>query len=444
MDQRKNTRLWFWGTFALALMLIVLPTGIANALEGYQIFIPELHKDPTPTPDPGWKIEYFNNLDLSGSAVLTTYADVTAPAYDWGENAPASGVNADYFSARMSRNVTFEAGNYQICLSMDDMGRLWIDGTLVIDQWATGSDRGIQTKVWEGYLSGGSHEIVIEYRDYTKEARVRLVWFNKDVYSGWKAEYFNNDSVSGDPVLVQNETTLYHDWNDGSPSSAINNDYFSARYTKAVYIEDGGMYVFQVMGDDGARVWIDSWTDPSDPSIDCWEGNPSTTISNVEILDPGWYLITVEYHEFTSSAEFAFSQTYGATTYGYRVEYYDNANLEGDPVLVQDEYPESTSQYDLEYIWTNGSPVDAVSDDYFSMRWTHTLELAPGSYTFRAHIDDGCRIYIDGRLILDAWEGKSMSWVYATTELYGDDHALVLEYNELAGDAHVTFDWYKN
>ena len=74
--------------------------------------------------------------------------------------------------------------------------------------------------------------------------------------STWRARYWNNRDLDGDPVLKRDEEQIDHDWGDDSPSSRVNNDDFSARWTRVIYL-NAGTYRFSATMDDGMRVWID-------------------------------------------------------------------------------------------------------------------------------------------------------------------------------------------
>jgi hypothetical protein len=41
--------------------------------------------------------------------------------------------------------------------------------------------------------------------------------------------------------------------------------------------------------------------------------------------------------------------------------------------------------------------------DDFSVRWTRNLNFSAGSYRFYAHVDDGVRLSIDGKPLIDEW-----------------------------------------
>ena len=100
--------------------------------------------------------------------------------------------------------------------------------------------------------------------------------------SVWKAQYFNNKSLSGTPVLEREERDLNWDWGYGSPSSAVKFDDFSARWTRIVNFSAGN-YRFSATMDDGMRVWVDdvlivdSWNTGALVELPSWNGELNAT-----------------------------------------------------------------------------------------------------------------------------------------------------------------------
>jgi hypothetical protein len=93
-------------------------------------------QDPVPQhSDPNWQASYWNNMTLSGTAVLQrSEANLD---YDWGAGSPAPGiVNNDQFSARWTRYVDFTAGTYRFTATADDGIRVWLDNELIINDWS--------------------------------------------------------------------------------------------------------------------------------------------------------------------------------------------------------------------------------------------------------------------------------------------------------------------
>jgi hypothetical protein len=84
---------------------------------------------------------------------------------------------------------------------------------------------------------------------------------------------------------------------------------------------------------------------------------------------------------------------------GLRGEYFRNQSLKGEPTVRTDAK--------LDFAWRKGAGPMEGWIDVFSARWTAMLEPAEtGRYTLRTRHDDGVRIWIDGKMIVDRWVGK--------------------------------------
>ncbi|MBK9229817.1 MAG: hypothetical protein IPO15_02780 [Anaerolineae bacterium] len=58
-------------------------------------------------------------------------------------------------------------------------------------------------------------------------------------------------------MLTRDDTNIDFDWAYNSPAAGINADHFSIRWTRTFSNWPAGTYVFHVLQDDGARLWID-------------------------------------------------------------------------------------------------------------------------------------------------------------------------------------------
>ncbi len=74
--------------------------------------------------------------------------------------------------------------------------------------------------------------------------------------SGWWGEYFNNETLSGNPALVRDDPAINFEWEYDSPGPGINPDPFSVRWTREMNFE-AGTYDFSLTHDDGISFWID-------------------------------------------------------------------------------------------------------------------------------------------------------------------------------------------
>lgn len=81
---------------------------------------------------------YFNNVTLSGTPVLEQYE--SSISYSWGSGSPAPGIVAtDSFSGRWTGYlVPPVSGAYTFATTTDDQSRLYVDNTLILDNWASG------------------------------------------------------------------------------------------------------------------------------------------------------------------------------------------------------------------------------------------------------------------------------------------------------------------
>ncbi len=115
---------------------------------------------------------------------------------------------------------------------------------------------------------------------------------------------------------------------------------------------------------------------------------------------------------------------------GLKASYYNNENLKGSPV-----YEKTDRTIDFNY-WGGSSPAPGLSDDHFSIRWTGFLKvLETESYRIGMEADDGFRMYLNGKLILDYWDTNPLNdWKSAIVKLEKDKHYdIKIEYRENVG-----------
>lgn len=121
---------------------------------------------------------------------------------------------------------------------------------------------------------------------------------------------------------------------------------------------------------------------------------------------------------------------------GLKGEYFDNKDLNGAAVAV---HPEKKIDFD----WGDGSPDKQIPADGFSARWTGKVTV-PGDHAYRLSItsDDGCRVYIDGKLAVDKWVPQDSVTNEAPVDLQpGSTHDLKVEYMEISGGALCRLRW---
>jgi beta-glucosidase len=128
---------------------------------------------PVPAGQLALRAEYFDNITLAGAPRVSRTDSMVD--FRWTFNAPARGIPTDWYSVRWTGTVSLPPGrSRRIGVEGTDGYRLWLDGTLVIDNWKKQS---YGTRMVEAPLPAGSrHDIRLEYFETTGNARVRLLW----------------------------------------------------------------------------------------------------------------------------------------------------------------------------------------------------------------------------------------------------------------------------
>ncbi len=121
--------------------------------------------------NPMFKGVYFNNKTMSGPPVATRCS--TNIDFNWPTDAPGPGIAADNFSARYTRTLPLEAGNYVFTVTGDDGVRFYVDGELLIDRW---NDQPATDYTAARTLAQGYHWLRLEFYDATEDAVIRLNW----------------------------------------------------------------------------------------------------------------------------------------------------------------------------------------------------------------------------------------------------------------------------
>ena len=246
----------------------------------------------------------------------------------------------------------------------------------------------------------------------------------------WRGEYFANRSLGGAPRLVRNDSKVDFNWGAGSPDSRIPTDNFSARWTRSLVFEAGD-YRFYARSDDGVRVWLDGLL-----IIDDWNDGGRLRTGEFLKLGAGQHQVKIEFYEAAGDAyETVWWEKIGPIS-DWRGEYFNNRNLDGTPTLVRNDSS-------IDFDWGNGAPAPGLPADNFSARWTRTLPFADGRYRFTVQVDDGARLWLDGRLLIDQWGEGSARTFTAEADLAAGNHTLRLEYLELGGGALAKLTWQR-
>lgn len=115
---------------------------------------------------------YFNGMNFETPVLTRTDAVVN---FDWASGSPATGVNADQFSARWTGQVQPRySGDYTFFVTSDDGCRLWVNNQLLVNKW---KDDGGATVYGTILLNAGQqYDIRMEYYENAYGAKAKLEW----------------------------------------------------------------------------------------------------------------------------------------------------------------------------------------------------------------------------------------------------------------------------
>ncbi len=111
------------------------------------------------------------------------------------------------------------------------------------------------------------------------------------------------------------------------------------------------------------------------------------------------------------------------------------AQFPGNPVLTR-------TDATVNFTWS-GSPGPGINTSSFSTRWTgEVLPEFSQIYTFYFYADDAARVWVNGKLVINAWPRSASNEVSGTIELVaGVRVPIVIEYYDVSSTARAELRW---
>ncbi len=98
----------------------------------------------------------------------------------------------------------------------------------------------------------------------------------------------------------------------------------------------------------------------------------------------------------------------------------------------------------INFVWNRGvAPAAGMDPSLFSVRWTGKIQTPEsGKYLFRAKVDDGIRVMIDGKTVINAWGMHDSERFVGEIELKaGQQYNLQVEYFNALLEGEVQLFW---
>jgi beta-glucosidase len=163
---------------------------------------------------------------------------------------------------------------------------------------------------------------------------------------------------------------------------------------------------------------------------------PVTILDGISAVAPGVKIESIpfnDWHDHKLSALAKASVFEAPLT----AKFYNSDDLSG-PLAMERNDPT------IDFDWKTKLPAKEITTDHFSVRWTGSIKPAlTGDYTFLIRSDDGSRVKLDGKTIVDNWRDQAAHAEAAAASLVGGHtYQLTVEYYNVGGDASVQFAWF--
>lgn len=121
--------------------------------------------------------------------------------------------------------------------------------------------------------------------------------------------------------------------------------------------------------------------------------------------------------------------------HGLKVQFYDGVNFDK---LVSERFVDNIDNY-----WDDQPPVPGIDPHQCSIRWR--AKLVPGksgTYLFAARVDDGIRVWIDDKLIINQWDLNDVGVFESSIQLTAyQEYKIKVEYFNALLEGEVRLLW---
>ena len=390
------------------------------------------------TVQPALMLEQPAVLDDTGSAT-------TLFAKNWSTGGADAGVGGDNFTSQYNAAFNMLGGVYRFTLKADDSVRLWVDGALVLNGQSAAAVS-TRTLTADVTLTAGLHRVRLQYSDISSNAAVDLSVKRLacGLSNGKMCLTFVDKAgktLIADTTPTQTSNGIQFDFSKFTfPQSVDLSGSVLMRWDGMFSVPTDGDYAFELRHGLGAlKIWIDGT--PLYESSGYSAANVSQALRK---LTAGTHRIQVELKAVQGSYLnvswlAALANCNVVPTDGFCGEFFSDMALTGTAKRFQ-----STER--INFDWGSAAPVTGgdIPVDKFSARWVGDFTFKAGNYTFTTTTDDGVKVWLDDRLVIDSWRDQ---WNGVNTQgvRVGEGvHRVKMEYYENGGSAVAKLNWQKD
>jgi beta-glucosidase len=187
-----------------------------------------------------------------------------------------------------------------------------------------------------------------------------------------------------------------------------------------------------VIGEDATAARLGGYSGPGKNVVNILDGIKNKVGSNIKVsyaegatvLSNDWKVIPAKYLSTDDNKK------------GLQAEYFDNITLSGGAKVKRIDSI-------MNFQWTLYSPDEKIPLDFYSARWTGNIR-SPKTGTFKIGLDgdDGYRLYINDKLIVDDWKKETYNTMLADYYFEKDkSYKIRIEFFEPYGRARLRLIW---
>jgi beta-glucosidase len=187
-----------------------------------------------------------------------------------------------------------------------------------------------------------------------------------------------------------------------------------------------------VIGEDATAARLGGYSGPGNGVINILDGIKNKVGNSIKVnyaegatvLSNDWKIIPAKYLSTDDNKK------------GLQAEYFDNITLSGEAKVKRIDSI-------MNFQWTLYSPDKKIPVDFYSARWSGNIH-SPKTGTFKIGLDgnDGYRLYINDKLIVDNWKKETYSTILADYYFEKDkNYKIRIEFFEPYGRARLKLIW---
>ncbi len=197
-----------------------------------------------------------------------------------------------------------------------------------------------------------------------------------------------------------------------------------------------GVKSVALIGHDVSAARMGGYSGPAENKISILDGFKQVVGNKIKVNHAEGVSLT--HSDFVVVPESALSTTFeGEASSGLSASYYANPSFEGEPVLER-------IDRNMSFGWTLFSPQNGVIPyDNYSVVWNGKIKATEsGRFNIGMRGNDGYRLYIDGKLIVDNFKKVSFGTHTAPFNFVkGREYDIKIEYYETIGNVRLALVW---